>query len=94
MRENIQEAGSSFHCTAANPRQIDKHIHCNHSKFFGNTKCLHRPMSKPQFLVIQPLDIRTNDYASAEDSPEGDFVNGQPNFMCRSLSLHLLNCAA
>lgn len=93
MRENIQEAESIFLCTAANPRQIDKHIHCNHSKFFGNMKCLHRPLSKPQFLVIQPLDTGINDYGSAEDSPEADFVNGEPNLMCRSLSLHLLNCA-
>lgn len=73
VKEWIQEAESNFLCTGANLRQIDKHISFNHIKFFGNMKHFHRPTSKPQFLVIQPLVIGINDHTSTEDSPEGDF---------------------
>ena len=55
-------------------------------------KRFHRPMSKPQFLVIQPLVSGVDDYTSTEDSPEGDFVNGEPTLTCRRLNLYLLNC--
>lgn len=64
-------------CAQANLRQTDKHIRFNRIKVFGNTKCFHRPISKPQGLVIQALVTGINNCTSTEGSPEGDFLNGE-----------------